>query len=143
MTSQSQTRTLSVQDRIKAHEGLRLNPYLCPTGHVTIGYGHKIEAITEADAEALFQQDFSTARRAALSACMQHGVRLDAVRVGVLIEMAFQLGEAGLLGFKDMWAALTQHDYEQAAASMCASRWHRETPHRVEMLAKCMRSGVE
>ncbi len=31
-----------VKDRIKAHEGYRLEPYHCTEGFLTGGYGHKI-----------------------------------------------------------------------------------------------------
>ena len=27
----------------KKFEGLSFHPYLCPTGHLTIGYGHNLE----------------------------------------------------------------------------------------------------
>lgn len=31
-------------EALKRQEGFRSEPYLCPTGHVTIGYGHNLEA---------------------------------------------------------------------------------------------------
>jgi lysozyme len=47
---------------IKAHEGLRLDAYLCPAGVPTIGYGHTYnvkmgDRITEEQAERLLIGD--------------------------------------------------------------------------------------
>lgn len=49
-------------DLIKKHEGLRLQAYKCPTGHWTIGYGHRGDvepgmSITEHQAEAILDVD--------------------------------------------------------------------------------------
>ena len=43
----------------KQFEGLRLKPYNCPSGHLTIGYGHNLEAngITLEIAEELLKTD--------------------------------------------------------------------------------------
>jgi Phage-related lysozyme (muraminidase) len=54
---------LTLRDRIKLHEGLRLQPYLCPAGAWTIGYGHKIRKhekftrLTIDQAERLLDRD--------------------------------------------------------------------------------------
>ena len=49
---------------IKKYEGLKLEPYICPGGYLTIGYGHLInqdteefDTITEKEAEELLKQD--------------------------------------------------------------------------------------
>ncbi len=34
----------TLSDRIKLHEGFRERPYVCPTGHASIGYGCNLEA---------------------------------------------------------------------------------------------------
>lgn len=51
---------------IKESEGLRLDAYICPAGRLTIGYGHTMSAyhgqrITEAEADALLEQDLAVA----------------------------------------------------------------------------------
>lgn len=57
----------SVLNYIKLHEGLRLKPYKCPGGYLTIGYGHKIKQnehfnnITLIEAEAILKNDFEKA----------------------------------------------------------------------------------
>ncbi|MBP5593653.1 MAG: hypothetical protein J6X75_05780, partial [Clostridia bacterium] len=44
----------------KLAEGLRLKPYRCPAGKLTIGYGRNIEdmGISETEAEMLFDNDW-------------------------------------------------------------------------------------
>ena len=46
---------MNLTDRVKMHEGLRLKPYRCTSGKLTIGYGRNIEdnGITEAEASFL------------------------------------------------------------------------------------------
>ena len=56
--------TQEVLDGLKAHEGLRLNAYLCPGDVWTIGYGHTRTAkpgmtISEEEAERLLRADVS------------------------------------------------------------------------------------
>lgn len=54
--------------------------------------------------------------------------------VNVLVEMEFQLGAAGLRGFKKMWAALKRNDYEKAKAEGLDSKWAKQTPERANEL---------
>jgi len=54
-----------VIQNLKQSEGLRLSPYLCPAGYLTIGYGHRIRKgehftkITRQEAEGLLKKDFN------------------------------------------------------------------------------------
>ena len=54
-------------DGVKHFEGLRLVPYYCPTGHLTIGYGHLCgadqEAISAEEAEEMLIEDLDYAVR--------------------------------------------------------------------------------
>lgn len=54
-------------DGVKHFEGLRLVPYYCPTGHLTIGYGHLCDADQEAisigEAEEMLIEDLDYAVR--------------------------------------------------------------------------------
>ena len=52
------------KDLIKSYEGCRLEAYYCPSGILTIGYGHTGDVypgqvITQTEADALFDQDIS------------------------------------------------------------------------------------
>ncbi|GAB4192590.1 MAG: hypothetical protein OHK0057_21650 [Thermoflexibacter sp.] len=55
----------SVISMVKRRESLQLRPYICPGGHLSVGYGHVItkgeeylkEGITEAQADSLLHSD--------------------------------------------------------------------------------------
>ena len=70
------------------------------------------------------------------------GISIDEFRVGILAEMAYQMGFMGVLGFKKMWRALRDMDYVTAAAEMKDSRWFKQTPVRAGSLADKMKKGV-
>jgi lysozyme len=58
----------------------------------------------------------------------------------ILVEMSYQLGVYGVLGFTDMWRALRKKDYIAASIAMLDSVWAKiQTPQRAKKLAKKMR----
>ena len=125
---------------IKRHEGFRAEPYTCPAGRWTIGYGYNLEAgMTLEEAEALL-----TLR---VSSCIAHWERyrwwdrLTAPRQRALVEMCYQLGAGGCRRFERMLRALADADYERAADEMLDSRWAEQTPARAEHCAELMREG--
>lgn len=138
-------REAGLADRIKNHEGCKLVPYTDTRGVWTIGYGHRMDnGISLATAEDIFQEDLVVAYNAALSCCAKHGIlpgSLRQERLGVLVEMAFQMGQGGLLTFKRMWAALAKRAWDLAAKEMRASAWAQQTPARCHRLAMIMQNG--
>ncbi|MBE0367614.1 MULTISPECIES: glycoside hydrolase family protein [Pseudoalteromonas] len=128
-------------EQIKKHEGYKQYPYYCTGGKLTIGYGRNLEdnGIDEEEAEQLLAKDIREAkagvkRRIDVSRCNE-------ARQAVLVNMAFNLGVTGLMGFKKMIANLEQGNYEQAALEMLHSRWANQVPDRANELAKQMLSG--
>ncbi|RKK03540.1 lysozyme [Pseudoroseomonas wenyumeiae] len=134
-------------------EGLRLTVYddatgqpLLPgstlRGHPTIGIGRCLDrrGITTAEALGLLENDLAEVRTA-VAAALPWAAELTDNRRMVLEAMAFQLGLAGLLGFKGTLAALRRGDHEAAAAGMLASLWARQTPARAQRMAMMMRAG--
>jgi lysozyme len=63
------------------------------------------------------------------------------LRQRVLIDMAFNMGTTGLLGFTGTLARVEQRDYAGAAAGMLASRWASQVGKRATALADMMRTG--
>ena len=57
-------------------------------------------------------------------------VNLTAPQMAALLEMAYQLGIRGLLGFKKMLAALQEHRWADARDEALDSDWARQTPAR-------------
>lgn len=67
---------------------------------------------------------------------------LDPVRQGVLLNMSFQLGVDGLLGFKNTLEFVRIGDHAQAASNMLLSKWAEQTPARAKRMAEQMKTGV-
>ena len=87
---------------IEQFEGFSAKPYICPSGWLTIGYGHVIrehekdalaEGISEAQAEALLKQDISYSERA-VSRLIEVG--LSQGRFDALVSFTFNLGAGAL-----------------------------------------------
>ncbi len=131
-----------LKDRIKKHEGYRVDVYKCSEGFDTGGYGHKIipgEDIptTEEGWNKLFEKDFQTACEGAdrvLGDC-----DIDTTAKEVVIEMVYQMGEGGVSKFKGMLSALRKGKYTDASDEMIDSLWYRQTPNRASELALTMR----
>ena len=67
--------------------------------------------------------------------------KLDDARQFVLVDMAFNMGLAGLKGFKKMLTAVEQGDYQTAAKEMLASKWAAQVGRRAAELSKIMKKG--
>jgi lysozyme len=138
---------MKIKEIIKKHEGFRDQVYVDTLGYRTIGYGHKVldtdpfkdgEVYPQEMLEKVFDEDFAKAKEGADRLLDHLDPPEDAVNV--VISMVFQLGEAGVSKFKNMFVALENEDYSEAAAQMLDSRWHIQTPARCQELANMMRN---
>ena len=121
---------------LKRHEGLRLTVYECTAGKKTIGYGRNLEdrGITEREAEELLDNDIE-AVEAQLRNSFDFYMRLSDPRKAVLIDLTFNIGLAGVKGFKNMLAALDRQDYSEAKNQLLDSRYAHQVPNRAKELA--------
>jgi len=55
--------------------------------------------------------------------------------------MVYQIGEGGVGKFKNMFKALDNEDYGEAAFQMLDSLWAKQTPNRANKLSKKMQSA--
>ena len=130
---------MELRQQIKSDEGLRLKPYKCSAGKLTIGYGFNLEnGIPQHFADMLFDLSMQSATRNAVSIISDYNLKPSWQLRDILIQMCFQLGKTGVLGFKKMLTALEKGDYKTAAKEMLNSDWHRQTPKRCERLANEM-----
>jgi len=139
------------------HEGLVLAAYLCPTGHLTVGVGHNLEAdpaldvlgrrianvgesINAEEAKRLLQRD--------LDRCVVElngfawFTALTQPRQHVLVDMVFNLGMSRFRAFKNMLLALERGDFRRAAGEMADSRWAQQVPQRAARLVRMMSENV-
>ena len=137
---------INIQAEMIKDEGLSLSVYYDSKGYPTIGVGHKLKSpcddITLEYAGILLAEDLKLARQAVMRNVPCFG-ELCEERQFVLINMCFQLGPSGLLGFKKMLLALNNKAYSVAASEMLDSKWARkDSPKRAKRLAKIMEAGV-
>lgn len=124
-------------------EGVRLKPYRCTAGKLTIGVGRNLDDVGVSQAEALDLLDHDIEACLADLRTFQWFTVIDPVRLRVLINMRFNLGHAGFHAFKQMLAAVGRHDYAAAADEMRDSKWATDVPARAGRLMRLMRSGVD
>lgn len=124
---------MSLVDRLIAHEGLRLEPYKDSKGYWTIGVGHLItmDPISADEAWKRIGGVAWTRDRclAVLNADIQHCADqltqalpwfpgLSQNHQDVLVELAFNMGFGGLLGFHKMLGCFEQGDWEGAVQQL-------------------------
>jgi lysozyme len=146
MKNNTAERLDTVIKQIAFEEGLRLKAYLCPAKKKTIGYGHNLDAnprlngvlipesITKYQAETILYCDVRDVYDALSKKWLPfHG--LSQVRQDACINMAYQLGVNGFLGFKEMCRALSDVHYYTAHNEAMHSSWAKQTPVRAKRVA--------
>lgn len=119
--------TSELIDLVKYEEGLRLEPYLCPAGYPTIGYGHRIPSLSHPpisvdEAESLLRVDLGIAERGALTLCPD--LAAYPRRLAALTDLVFNVGRDALDGVSasdltddaGVVKCLRAHDWTGAAA---------------------------
>nr|WP_136252862.1 glycoside hydrolase family protein [Ningiella ruwaisensis] len=129
-------------EQIKLHEGLRLKPYKCTAGYLTIGYGRNLESkgISADEAEEMLLNDVSDVEQSLARHELLSSKHNDARRA-VVINMAFNLGVAGLLAFKKTLDAYRNQQYLTASIEMLDSKWAKQVGMRAKVLSEQMRTG--
>ena len=134
----------AVRALITGHESYRRHPYRCTAGKWTIGIGRNLDDVGLDAEEARFLLDRDITR------CLDHLAQfawfegLDRVRQRALIDMRFQLGRDGFIGFMRMLDAFARQDYDRAADEALDSKWARQdTPARAREIADMIRTGRE
>ena len=131
--------------QLKRDEGEVLHAYQDTLGFWTIGIGILIDkrkggGLRPEESEFIFQN-----RLRILNEQLDRRIpwigKLDPARRGVLVNMAFQMGIDGLLGFKNTLAMIERGDYQGASKGMLNSLWARQTPARANRLSVQMATG--
>lgn len=138
--------TEPLEEQLTRHEGLKLKPYVCPAGALTIGVGHNLDAngISKAVAMAILKEDIARARDDVASLLDFFKVEkwhLSPARQDALANMAFNLGRRRLAGFEKMFAAIKADRFDLAAAEILDSQYAKEVGKRAIELAEQMLRG--
>lgn len=132
------------------HEGIVHEVYEDHLGNKTVGIGHLVRPeepeydlpigskVSEERIMELFAADCEEAYRGTLRVLDDSVSHPDPV-YQIVMEMVFQLGVSGVLGFQNMRHALAHGDYYKAADEMIDSRWATQTPKRATALSRRMR----
>jgi len=140
-----------IKKQIADDEGCRLYVYPDSMQKLTVGIGHLVrkedglaygDSIPQVLCDQFFEQDFENA----VDECERHLPKFkeypEPIR-GVLINMAFNLGIAGLLHFRKFIAALNRADYLEAANQMQLSDWYSQVGKRSRRLMDTVLNEVK
>ena len=152
---------MSIREQIKRHEGRVINkdgrhvvyddatgkplgPGDTLIGHPTIGYGRNVQdnGISELVVDLMLDFDVAEVKKR-LGATYWWFLDVPLAVQHVLINMAFQLGMAGLSGFEETLAHLESGNYELAADEMLNSLWARQVPSRATELSVMVLNAVD
>jgi len=133
-------------EQLRRDEGVKHTAYQDHLGYLTIGVGRLIDprkpgaGLRPDEIDYLLRNDIQD-RINALRKALPWFDALTEARQGVLVNMAFQLGTAGLLEFKKTLALIQNGEYSSAALQMLVSKWAQQTPERARRLAEQMKTG--
>ena len=116
----------TIEAQLMHHEGLRLKPYLCSAGKLTLGIGRNIQdkGISEEEAIHLFKND--------MAECLNDMRDLFGIvfwetllegRRRALLDLRFNIGPGRFRGFKKMIAAILAGEWKQSAEELKDSKW--------------------
>lgn len=128
-----------IRDQLMRHEGLRLKPYKCSQGKLTIGIGRNLEekGISMAEAALLLDNDIFECLEDLKEIFSMFEAFPENVKL-VLTDMRFNLGPLGFRKFKRMIAAVKLNDWQEAAKEMKDSAWYRQVGNRARILIEMM-----
>lgn len=132
-----------LESQLRRDEGDRAHVYQDSEGWWTIGIGRLVDkrkagsGLRPHERAYLLREDMA-AVEAGLDAALPWSRALSPARRGVLLNMGFQLGVAGLLKFRLTLELVRQGRYDEAAREMLRSRWASQTPTRAHRLARQM-----
>ena len=147
---------MDLHEMLRRHEGLKLEPYRCPAGKLTIGYGWNLDAhplpddyaaclrltgaITLDMAERLLNISIDAATRQC-RAIFHHFDDYSERRKAALIDFVFNVGVGTALTFKKALAAIMEGDWDKAADEMQDSKWFSQVGDRGPEIVGMIRNG--
>jgi lysozyme len=133
----------NLKDQLIRDEGVILHPYIDSVGKTTIGVGRNLvdNGITIEEAMSLLVVDLARAKLAVCEA-LPWAVSLSEPRKAVLVNMAFNLGIHGLLGFVLTLGLVKDGRYVEASDEMLNSKWATQVGIRATRLSRQMATDI-
>ena len=138
-----------MRSELSRDEGRKPRLYQDSVGKWTVGVGFNLSDrdLPEHVIDILLDDEIDTAERI-LDKVIPQWRLCNAVRQRALLNMAFNLGESRLSGFKDMLKAVRNAIqtggsdwYEQAAKEALDSQWAKQVGQRATRIAEMIRTG--
>lgn len=133
---------------LRKHEGMRNYPYRCSENFLTLGIGRNIETngITEDEAIYLLENDIERVINQLNKNWCIWRVLPEKARM-VCIDMAFQMGIAGFMAFKNTRQLMEDRMWVEASEELLRSKYAIQTPNRAlynsRQLALCHNNDKE
>ena len=130
-----------VANQLEIDEGRRPLMYTDSRGNATVGVGHNMAVpLSTAAINQIKADDLAIADRAARNIFLAFDDLTDA-RKAVLVNMAFNLGQAALMTFTTFINLVDAGDYDEAADDLATTLWHKQVGARALRLEQAMRDG--
>ena len=136
---------MNLIEQLNRDEGRSRSAYQDHLGFWTIGAGILIDArkgggLDDEEINWLLARRIEKAR-AALAKRLPWFDKLDRVRQDGLVNMAYQLGVDGVMGFPRMLGALRDQRWHEAETQALDSLWAKQTPARARRIAHQFATG--
>jgi len=131
----------NIFDFIIKHEGLKLKPYRCPAGKLTIGVGRNIEdnGISRNEAMIMLENDIFRCIDE-LTTIFGSDFKTYPVKVQTaLIDMIFNLGKTRFMKFHHMIKAIKNQDWDRASKEAVNSKWCKDVGNRCKDVAEYLK----
>ena len=142
-----------VIDDLTRDEGLRLRPYKCTAGKLTIGIGRNYEdnpftvdeltvifketGITEGQAKMLLMNDLKKTHKQLVALFKDFETFPENVQ-RVLLNMHFNLGDAGFRSLTTLITGIKKKDWKYCAQRMAQFKWAKQVGARALRLIRLM-----
>ena len=135
----------NLEQQIEDEEGRVAYAYQDSEGFWTIGVGCMVDhrkggGLRPDEIDYILKNRIAEARVGILS-LVPWVIDLDVCRQDALINMAFQLGPAGVSKFGAMLMALHVHDWQKSHDEALDSLWAKQTPARAKRIAMQLLTG--
>ena len=126
-----------LKEFIKKHEGLRLKPYKCSAGKLTIGWGRNLDdrGVTVSEAERMLDADIAIAKQDLYKVFGSQVGQFNDDRYTALVDMIYNLGVTKFRKFKKMIPAIKERDWEKARKEALDSKWAKQVGNRAVEVA--------
>jgi|TARA_R100000455_G_C6273439_1_gene131133 lysozyme len=130
-------------DLLIRHEGIKLKPYHCTSGKLTIGIGRNLEdrGITKEEAIYLLNNDIHSFHEQLLDKFSFYRY-LEGARRDAILNLAFNMGVYSLSKFVKALSYMEEKQYDKAADEFMDSKWARQVGSRATEVTDMIRHNT-